>query len=64
MTYFDPAVANQAVTGCNGVAGSACPGDLFLVKTGRNDGRNNLPLSKNPILASARALLIAGTRRR
>ncbi len=46
MTYFDPRVNNSSVTGCNGTAGSACPGDLFLVKTGRNDGRNNLPLSK------------------
>ena len=46
MTYFDPGVANSSVTGCGGVAGSACPGDLFLVKTGVNDGRNNLPLSK------------------
>jgi len=46
MTYFDPRVSSSSVTGCNGTAGSACPGDLFLVKTGRNDGRNNLPLSK------------------
>jgi hypothetical protein len=46
MTYFDPKVNNSSVTGCGGTAGSACPGDLFLVKTGRNDGRNNLPLSK------------------
>jgi len=50
MTYFDPAAPNQAVTGCNGVAGSACPGDLFLVKTGRNDTRNNLPLSKTQFM--------------
>src|SRR3984893_1603964 len=46
MTYFNPGVANSSVTGCNGTAGSACPGDLFLVKTGVNDTRNNLPLSK------------------
>ncbi|HMJ21902.1 MAG TPA: TonB-dependent receptor [Terriglobales bacterium] len=46
MTYFNPSVTNSAVTGCSGTAGSACPGDLFLVKTGVNDGRNNLPLSK------------------
>ena len=46
MTYFDPGVTNSSVTGCGGTAGSACPGDLFLVKTGVNDGRNNLPLSK------------------
>jgi hypothetical protein len=46
MTYFNPGVANSSVTGCSGAAGSACPGDLFLVKTGVNDSRNNLPLSK------------------
>ncbi|PYV52053.1 MAG: hypothetical protein DMG98_24920 [Acidobacteria bacterium] len=46
MTYFNPSVANSSVTGCSGVAGSACPGDLFLVKTGVNHSRNNLPLSK------------------
>src|SRR6267143_400916 len=46
MTYFNPSVANSSVTGCNGTAGSACPGDLFLVKTGVNSSRNNLPLSK------------------
>jgi len=38
------------VTGCSGTAGSACPGDLFLVKTGVNNTRNNLPLSKKEIL--------------
>jgi hypothetical protein len=45
MTYFNPDVANSSVNGCGG-AGGACPGDLFLVKTGVNGGRNNLPLSK------------------
>src|SRR5437868_13825812 len=50
MTYFNPAVANSSVTGCSGVAGSPCPGDLFLVKTGVNDGRNNLPLSKTQFM--------------
>src|SRR6266576_3276308 len=50
MTYFDPAVTNSSVTGCSGVAGSACTGDLFLVKTGRNDTRNNLPLSKTQFM--------------
>jgi hypothetical protein len=47
LTYFDPAATNAAVTGCSGTAGSSCPGDLFLVKTGRNTGRNNLPLQKD-----------------
>jgi hypothetical protein len=50
MTYFNPSVANSSVTGCSGVAGSPCPGDLFLVKTGVNDGRNNLPLSKTQFM--------------
>ena len=50
MTYFNPTVTNSSVTGCSGVAGSACPGDLFLVKTGVNDTRNNLPLSKKEFM--------------
>jgi hypothetical protein len=50
MTYFNPAVTNSSVTGCNGTAGASCPGDLFLVKTGVNSSRNNLPLSKKEIL--------------
>src|SRR5437667_11634271 len=29
MTYFNPSVANSSVTGCSGVAGSPCRGDLF-----------------------------------
>ena len=50
MTYFNPAAPNASVTGCSGVAGSSCPGDLFLVKTGVNTSRNNLPLSKKEFL--------------
>jgi hypothetical protein len=50
MTYFNPAATNASVTGCSGVAGSSCPGDLFLVKTGVNSSRNNLPLSKKEFL--------------
>jgi len=50
MTYFDPKATNTSVTGCSGTAGSACTGDLFLVKTGRNDTRNNLPLSKTQFM--------------
>jgi len=50
MTYFNPAVTNASVTGCDGTAGSNCPGDLFLVRTGVNSTRNNLPLSKKEIL--------------
>jgi hypothetical protein len=50
MTYFNPAATNSSVTGCSGAAGSSCPGDLFLVKTGVNGSRNNLPLSKKEFL--------------
>jgi len=50
MTYFNPAATNASVTGCDGTAGSSCPGDLFLVKTGVNSSRNNLPLSKKEFL--------------
>jgi len=50
MTYFNPSATNASVTGCSGVAGSPCPGDLFLVKTGVNHSRNNLPLSKKEFL--------------
>jgi Carboxypeptidase regulatory-like domain len=50
MTYFNPTATNASVTGCSGVAGSACPGDLFLVGTGVNHSRNNLPLSKKEFL--------------
>jgi hypothetical protein len=50
MTYFNPASTNSSVTGCSGVAGSSCPGDVFLVGTGANSSRNNLPLSKKEFL--------------
>jgi Carboxypeptidase regulatory-like domain len=50
LTYFNPGATNSSVTGCSGVAGSPCPGDVFLVKTGVNSSRNNLPLSKKEIL--------------
>src|SRR5205807_1927399 len=50
LTYFDPKATNRAATGCGGAQGSACTGDLFLVKTGRNDTRNNLPLSKTQFM--------------
>ncbi len=50
MTYFNPKATNSSVTGCGGTAGSACLGDLFLVKTGVNSSRNNLPLSKKEVL--------------
>jgi hypothetical protein len=50
MTYFDPKAVNASVKGCGGTAGSPCLGDLFLVKTGVNGGRNNLPLDKKQFL--------------
>jgi hypothetical protein len=50
MTYFNTAISNSSVTGCSGVAGSPCPGDTFLVGTGINGSRNNLPLSKKEFL--------------
>ena len=52
MTYFDPKATNASVTGCDGNPKSTAPclGDLFLVKTGRNSSRNNLPLSKSQFL--------------
>ena len=46
LTYFNPSGVNSSVTGCSGAAGSACPGDLFLVQTGANKTRNSLPLPK------------------
>src|SRR5260370_4286078 len=49
LNYFNPSVANP-VTGCTGTSGSRCPGDLFLVKTGVNGGRNSLPLDKHQFM--------------
>jgi len=43
LTYFNNQVTNSSVTGCSGVPGSPCPGDLFLVQTGQNTSRNSLP---------------------
>jgi hypothetical protein len=46
LSYWNPKATNGTVTGCSGTAGSPCPGDVFLVKNGVNDTRNNLKLSK------------------
>jgi hypothetical protein len=46
LTYWDPSATNATVTGCNGTAGSACPGDAMYVGTGPNSTDNNLPLDK------------------
>ncbi len=50
LTYFNPSVANLTVAGCGGSLGSPCSGELFLVKTGVNGGRNNLPLDTKNIM--------------
>ncbi|MFZ0817922.1 MAG: carboxypeptidase-like regulatory domain-containing protein [Candidatus Sulfotelmatobacter sp.] len=45
LSYWDPNATNATVTGCSG-AGTVCPGDAELVKTGPNGSGNNLPLDK------------------
>jgi hypothetical protein len=47
MDYWDPNATSSSVTGCTGTVGSACPGDVFLIKTGKDSGRTALPLKKN-----------------
>jgi len=47
LSYWDPNATNATVTGCQGLtAGTPCPGDVFLVKTGANSSPNNIPLDK------------------
>lgn len=58
LSYWDPTATNATVKGCGG-AGTTCPGDAFLVGTGRNGGRNNIPMDKkafSPRLGFAYAL--------
>jgi hypothetical protein len=50
LSYFNPSVTNASVTGCGGAPGTSCPGDVFLVGTGTNHSRNNLPLSYKEVL--------------
>ena len=45
LTYWDPKAVNATVSGCNG-AGPTCLGDAFLVGTGRNSSKNNIPMDK------------------
>ncbi|HUK24415.1 MAG TPA: TonB-dependent receptor [Terriglobales bacterium] len=45
LSYFDPSATNATVTGCGG-PGTTCPGDAFLVGTGRNTSDNNIPMDK------------------
>ena len=59
LSYWDPLATNGTVTGCGGVAGTPCPGDAFLVGTGRNSSNNNIPMDKkafSPRLGLAYAL--------
>lgn len=59
ITYFDPNATNASVTGCSGVQGSSCPGDLYYVGSGVNGSRSGIPLNKNewsPRLGVAYAL--------
>ena len=56
LSYFDPRATNATVSGC---PAGACPGDAFLVQTGRNGSRNNIPMDKkafSPRLGFAYAL--------
>jgi len=46
LSYWDPLATNATVSGCGGTAGSPCPGDAFLVGTGRNSSDNNIPMDK------------------
>jgi Carboxypeptidase regulatory-like domain len=58
LSYWDPTATNATVTGCGG-SGTTCPGDAFLVQTGRNGSRNNIPMDKkafSPRLGFAYAL--------
>jgi len=45
LSYWDPTAINATVSGCSG-AGTTCPGDAFLVGTGRNSSQNNIPMDK------------------
>jgi hypothetical protein len=46
LSYWDPLATNATATGCGGAVGSPCPGDAFLVGTGRNTSKNNIPMDK------------------
>ncbi len=44
LSYFDPSATNATVTGCG--TGGTCLGEAFLVGTGRNSSKNNIPMDK------------------
>lgn len=46
LSYWDPLATNATATGCGGAVGTPCPGDAFLVGTGRNTSENNIPMDK------------------
>jgi hypothetical protein len=48
-SYWDPAATNASVTGCINTNGP-CRGDVFLVKSGVNNTRGNIPLKKNEFM--------------
>jgi len=49
LSYWDPTLTNASVTGCSGVPGSPCIGDISLVENGPNSSRNNIPLDKKEL---------------
>jgi Carboxypeptidase regulatory-like domain len=58
LSYWDPLATNATASGCGGI-GTTCPGDAFLVGTGRNSSQNNIPMDKkafSPRLGFAYAL--------
>jgi hypothetical protein len=58
LSYWDPTATNSTASGCFGT-GTTCPGDAFLVGTGRNTSKNNIPMDKtafSPRLGFAYAL--------
>jgi Carboxypeptidase regulatory-like domain len=48
-SYWDPAATNATVTGCINTNGP-CRGDVFLVDSGVNNTRGNVPLKKNEFM--------------
>ena len=59
LDYFNPTAASVGVTGCSGVVGSSCPGDVFMIGNGIDTSRNAIPLPKHefsPRLGAAYAL--------
>ena len=49
VSYWDPSATNATVTGCINTGGP-CRGDVFLVDSGVNNTRGNIPLKKNEFM--------------